>query len=131
MGTENELFERAKQNRGHAYSKYSGFSVGAVVELQDGVIFDGCNVENGSYGLTMCAERSALFAAVFGGAQPNQVAKIAIAGPDGVPCPPCGACRQVMLELAPHAIVSFIDDKLKPQTMSVSDLLPAAYSSPP
>ncbi len=82
--------------REHAYAPYSGFTVGAAVETADGRRFTGANVENASYGLTICAERTAVFAAVLAGAK--RIAAVAVTGPDGVTTPPCGACRQVLAE---------------------------------
>lgn len=105
-----QAFERACQNRRRSYSPYSGYPVGAVVITSDGREFDGCSVENGSFGLTVCAERAALSAAVLAGFSRDsgpQIAQVVIAGPDGASCSPCGACRQWIAELAPHASVSF------------------------
>jgi cytidine deaminase len=87
---------KAAQN---SYSPYSRFPVGAAVIAQDGKIYRGCNVENASFGLTQCAERSALTAAVSAGAQPGTLKTLLIYTPGDVAHPPCGACRQVMHEL--------------------------------
>ena len=95
-----ELIDAARDARQHAHAPYSGYLVGAAVRLPAGNIVSGCNVEISSYGLTMCAERVALFAArAAGGGRPQA---IAVVGPgDGSrPTPPCGACRQVLWDLA-------------------------------
>jgi len=83
----------------HSYSPYSHFPVGAAVISRDGNIYSGCNVENASFGLTQCAERSALTAAIGAGAEPGTLAALLIYTPGDVAHPPCGACRQVMHEL--------------------------------
>ena len=98
------LFEEAKKAREYSYSPYSHFAVGAALLTSDGKIISGCNVENSSFGITNCAERTALFKAVSEGER--SFFAIAIAGakvlPDGTKeeafCPPCGACRQALLE---------------------------------
>jgi cytidine deaminase len=91
-----ELRAAARAARAQAYAPYSHFTVGAAVETADGRRFTGANVENASYGLTVCAERNAVFAAVLAGAA--RIAAVAVSGPDGVTTPPCGACRQVLAE---------------------------------
>jgi cytidine deaminase len=97
-----ELFERARAAAANAYSPYSGVRVGAVIETSDGHLFEGCNVENASYGLTLCAERVALVSMVAGGQR--RVARIAVCviGPEGSDAAPvpCGACLQCLAEFA-------------------------------
>jgi cytidine deaminase len=88
-----------------AYAPYSRFRVGAAVLLQDGRIFAGCNVENASYGLTICAERNAIFAAVAASPRKPAIVAVALVNQRGVPCSPCGACRQVIAEFGPDAVV--------------------------
>ena len=97
--SDEELLAAARDVRLRAYAPYSKFAVGAALLCDDGTIVAGCNVENASYGLTMCAERNALFAAVAGGRR--QFLAIAVAGPEGVATAPCGACRQVLAEFGP------------------------------
>lgn len=98
--TNNELLKLAVEAAGNSYSKYSGFRVGAALLCRDGRVFSGCNIENGSYSLTVCAERVAIFKAVSEGCTDFEA--LAIAGSaDGDfsrPCLPCGACLQVMSE---------------------------------
>jgi cytidine deaminase len=98
--TDEALIDVAKSAREHAYSPFSGFAVGAALLDQQGRLFSGCNVENLSFGLTMCAERVALGAAVSSGSSAFEV--IAIISDSAEPVVPCGACRQVLAEFAPR-----------------------------
>ncbi len=121
-----ELVAAARRARQQAYAPYSNFTVGAAVLCADGRIFGGCNVENASFGATVCAERVALFSAVAGGCR--EVEAIAIAGPGGEPLPPCGICRQVLVELAPGADVIMAGDECT-RTTTVAELMPEAFGS--
>jgi cytidine deaminase len=96
--TDSELISQATVVRQQAYAPYSKFSVGAALLCKDGTVFTGCNVENLSFGLTNCAERTALFSAIAAGQR--QFKKIAIVSDSQEPVSPCGACRQVMAEFA-------------------------------
>jgi cytidine deaminase len=93
------LILAARTARDNAYAPYSRFFVGAAVLARDGRVFAGCNVENASYGLCNCAERTALFAAVAAGCRPGDLTHLAVIGDTEDPISPCGACRQVMVEL--------------------------------
>ena len=97
------LMRAAREALGRAYAPYSGFAVGAALLVDSGEIFRGCNVENISFGLTICAERTAVFTALQAG-KPKFMA-IAIATDASRPSPPCGACRQVLAEFAPNLII--------------------------
>ncbi len=108
-----------------AYCPYSKFPVGAAVLTENGAIFAACNVENASYGLTVCAERNAVFQAVASGHQ--RIRAVAIVTPTDSPTPPCGACRQVISEFGPEAeVFSFAKDG-RALYHTVKELLPEAF----
>jgi cytidine deaminase len=94
-----KLIAEARAARDLAYAPYSRFKVGAALATKDGRVFRGCNVENASYGLCNCAERTAFFSAVAHGYVPGDFAALAVIGETDGPIAPCGACRQVILEL--------------------------------
>lgn len=122
----NELIELAKQARLAAVAPYSNFKVGAVVLTKSGKVYTGCNIENTSYGLTMCAERVALFKALSEGER--EFLQIVIVGDTKRETYPCGACRQIMSEFAPHAEVICANVGGKAQSYRMSDLLPHAFN---
>ncbi len=123
-------YELALKARENAYAPYSNYKVGACLVLKDGNYIIGSNVENASFGLTNCAERSALFAAVSQGYQKEDFNEIVIATINDVPGSPCGACRQVISELMDlNAKVTLINPKLTNTiSLRVKDLLPYAFS---
>ncbi len=94
-----KLIEEARLARLQAYTPYSNFQVGAALQCKDGRVFHGCNVENASYGLCNCAERTAFFSAIAHGYKPGDFSALAVVGDTEGPIAPCGACRQVILEL--------------------------------
>jgi cytidine deaminase len=118
------LLAAAVAARAGSYSPYSHFPVGAALLGTDGRVWTGANVENASYGLSMCAERTAIFNAVANGA--HAFAAVAVAGPDGMTTLPCGACRQVLWEFAPGLTVVYADDGALTQT-PLAALLPKAF----
>ncbi len=104
MPSVDALFEAARAIQAKAYAPYSRFKVGAAIVTPSGQVFTGCNVENASYGLTNCAERTAVFKAVSEGRTAFRA--IAVVGPqDDLLCAPCGACRQVMYEFGPETVL--------------------------
>ena len=123
--TDEALIEIAKQYRAHSYSPYSHFPVGAAVLTASGKVYGGCNIENSSYPLGNCAERTAIFKAVSEGER--DLAAIAIVADTPGPCSPCGACRQVMAEFR---IPKVIMANLKGEWCAVTldQLLPYAFS---
>jgi cytidine deaminase len=122
-----DLEARARSASEHAYCRYSHFQVGAAVLSDGGEIFSGCNVENSSYGLTMCAERVALLKMVSEGSQ--RVNAIVIYTPTDEPTAPCGACRQVINEFGPEALVVSVCDGADALRLNLRDLLPKAFEA--
>jgi cytidine deaminase len=122
-----QLIEAAITARQRAYAPYSKFPVGAALLTPDGQIFTGCNVENASYGLTICAERAAVFSAISAGRQRFELLAVATAGGSS----PCGACRQVLVEFSPALPIILVDvDRPGEITEStIQELLPAAFRS--
>ncbi len=119
------LLVAARGASAKAYAPYSRFHVGAAVLADDGRIFTAANIENASYGLTSCAERNAVFAAVFAGVR--NIVAVAIHTPTDTPVSPCGACRQVIYEFGPDAIVASCCDGAGERTWSIDALLPGAF----
>lgn len=125
----NDLLEVARKAAERAHAPYSHFPVGAALEADDGRIYSGCNIESASYGLTMCAERVAIFTALAAGARPIRLAVTCLKGDPSEPTSltPCGACRQVMLDhMDPDAMVT-IDGVGE---LTVEELLPKGFRLP-
>jgi len=120
-----KLIEKAKEARLKAYAPYSKFIVGSAVMTDDGFIFTGCNVENISFGLSICAERVAIFKAISAGYQKFKA--IAIVGDTRGPCVPCGACRQVMIEFSPEMDVIMTNLQNEITIQKAKELLPNAF----
>ena len=117
-----KLAEIARNVRDRAHAPYSHFQVGAALESERGKVFSGCNVENISYGLTICAERNAVFAAVASGARSFR--RIVIVADSKEPVTPCGACRQVLSEFSEDMEVISVNLEGKEFRASLSELLP-------
>jgi len=126
---QNELVEAARHAFENAYAPYSNFRVGAAILLETGEIFLGCNVENVSYGLTNCAERTAIFSAVSAlGSKRVQIRAVAVVNDRNVACSPCGACRQVISEFGPKAEIFYLGpDGI--QRSAMDELLPNCFTS--
>lgn len=121
------LLDTARKALKRAYARYSNFRVGAAILTEQGEVFSGCNVENASYGLTICAERSAIFTAVQAISETKlAIRAVAVVNGDEVPCSPCGACRQVISEFGENAIVIF-KGLQSYQEMPITDLLPESF----
>jgi cytidine deaminase len=117
----------AKTAAGRAYAPYSKFHVGAAILTSSGKIFSGCNVENASYGLTNCAERTAIFNAVAAGEKRLRLQCVVVYTPTKSACAPCGACRQVIHEFGPRArVISFCAGR-EQIDVSIGALLPGAF----
>jgi cytidine deaminase len=122
---DHNLFEAAKDAFDRAYAPYSGFQVGAALLGVDGKIYAGCNVENASYGLSRCAEQTAILKMVSEGTRAFSKAVVyTLASP---PSSPCGACRQIMFEFGANAEVVMVNDKDETRVFTVSELLPAGF----
>lgn len=124
MTDDKTLLAAAVAARAGSYSPYSKFPVGAALLDRDGRVWTGANIENASYGLSMCAERNAVFAAVAAGARAFDA--VAVTGPDGMTTMPCGACRQVLWEFGPAMRVVFADGGVL-TSVPLAELLPAAF----
>ncbi len=121
------LLDAARKALQRAYARYSNFRVGAAILTEQGEVFSGCNVENASYGLTICAERSAIFTAVHATAGAKLVIRaVAVVNGNEVPCSPCGACRQVISEFGENASVIFKGQHSYLE-MPITDLLPETF----
>ena len=125
------LREAAAEAATRAYAPYSRFYVGAALLLDDGSVVTGCNVENMSYGLSICAERNALFRAISEGGSGRRIRAIAVANRNGAASPPCGACRQVMSEfVTPDAVVCFPGEQGQ-ETRPFAELFPFGFALEP
>jgi cytidine deaminase len=122
-----ELVKLAIDAREKAYVPYSKFKVGAAIEMEDGTVFTGCNIENASYGATNCAERTAIFKAVSEGH--SIIKKIAIVGDMATYTAPCGICRQVIAEFAAKDIeIILIKNEDEYQVKTLEEILPGAFT---
>ncbi len=124
--TDKELLKIADKAMESAYAPYSGFKVGAALLCTDGTVFTGCNVENGSYGASNCAERTAVFKAVSEGYR--DFTAIAIVSSGGGETYPCGICRQVLGEFAPHIRIVLRNNSGEPVSYRFEDIMPKFFS---
>lgn len=122
----NKLIVKAKEAREKAYNPYSNFAVGAALLTEDNKIFTGCNIENVSYGLTVCAERTAIFNAVTAGY--TEFKALAVVADTPQPISPCGACRQVLAEFADNIKVIMLNMSGDEKILKSGDLLPLAFN---
>jgi len=120
-----DLLLAAQQALRNAHAPYSGFRVGAAIRTSSGRIFAGCNVENASYPVSLCAERGALAALVASGEREILEVLIVTEGP--TPCPPCGMCRQALWEFGPEAMVHMVAQDGRSRTLALRTLLPEAF----
>jgi cytidine deaminase len=121
-----KLLRSAKKVMKNAHAPYSKFRVGAAILLSNGKVFSGCNVENASYGMTNCAERTAIFSAVAQLGPKIEIRAVSVVNDQGVPCSPCGACRQVIYEFGPDATIFFQGAK-GPRRAHITELLPEGF----
>ena len=125
MAGSDPLVAAARAARRRAIAPFSGFRVGAALETADGTVVTGCNIENASYGLTMCAERVAMFAALAGGHR--RFRRIAVVADTAAPTPPCGPCRQILWEFGGDLDVVLANLRRTTATYRLSDLLPLPF----
>jgi cytidine deaminase len=123
---EEKMLAAARAAFKNAYAPYSNFRVGSAILTECGAIYSGCNVENASYGMTSCAERNAIFAAVAAEGPGMRIKAVAVATERDGPCAPCGACRQVIYEFGPEALVLFRGQSGTEQ-MAITKLLPEGF----
>ena len=123
--SDSNLVSAARQARRRAVAPYSRFKVGAALEAADGTIITGCNVENATYGLTMCAERVAMFKALSDGHR--RFRRIAVVAATAAPTPPCGACRQILWELGGDLEIVLANLRRETGRCRLSDLLPLPF----
>ncbi len=128
--TRERLLRAARKVMKNAYAPFSHFRVGAAILTSKGRVFAGCNVENSSYGMTNCAERTAIFSAIAKDGPELEIQAVAVVaspnGDHGVPCSPCGACRQVIYEFGPRAVIFYQGEKGPKQSL-ITDLLPEGF----
>jgi cytidine deaminase len=126
------LIRAARDARESAYAPYSKFRVGAALLTKDARVFSGCNVENASYGLSNCAERTAFYSAIAAGYRPGDFTHLVVIGDTDEPVSPCGACRQVMMELGgAQLIVVQANLQGAHTTATAATLLPGAFALDP
>lgn len=126
MQNNKQLLEMAAEVAQNAYVPYSKFKVGACVLYEDGNLYKGCNVENASYGLSLCAERNAISSAVALG-QKGKIKAIAIFSPNTTMCTPCGACRQWIAEFSKDANIILEGKDKEPVSYTIAELLPHSF----
>jgi len=122
-----ELLAAALAARQHAHAPYSHFQVGAALEDSTGRIHTGCNIENATFGLTLCAERLAVFKAMSEGAR--EFRRIAVAADTDTLTPPCGACRQILWEFCGDLEITLVNPRGRSETMRMKDLFPRAFDA--
>ena len=125
MAGSDRLAAAARAAREHAVADFSGFKVGAALETDTGEIITGCNVENASYGLTICAERVAIFKALSEGKRAFR--RIVVVADTADPTPPCGACRQIIWEFCGDIEVTLANMQKVTKTLQMKDLLPLPF----
>jgi cytidine deaminase len=124
---DSDLIAAARRAREHAHARFSNFKVGAALETADGQVITGCNIENATYGLTMCAERVAMFKAISDGHRTFR--RIAIVADTDAPTPPCGACRQILWEFGGDLEVILGNTRRVTAQFRLSELLPHPFDA--
>ncbi len=126
---QDRLLREAEKASERAYAPFSKFFVGCAILTSDGKTYVGCNVENSSYGLTNCAERTAIFTAIADKTDGRKLdlKAVAVVNRDGLSCAPCGACRQVIFEFGPNAVVIYREEDGEPVQTPIAELLPVGF----
>lgn len=127
MPSTDTLIQTALRAREYAHAPFSNFKVGAAIEDEKGRVFTGCNVENATYGLTICAERVAVFKAVSEGAA--RMKRVVVVADTDKLTPPCGACRQILWEFCGDAQLTLANLAGKQETMSISEIFPRPFDA--
>jgi cytidine deaminase len=127
MATDETLIDAARRAREHAHAAFSQFKVGAALETADGQIITGCNIENATYGLTICAERVAMFKALSEGHR--AFTRVAVVADTDAPTPPCGACRQILWEFGGDLQVLLANLTESKGRLQLKDLLPMPFDA--
>jgi len=127
MHSDQELIDAAKAARQNSYAPFSDFRVGAAIEMEDGTIISGCNVESASYGLTVCAERVAIWKAISDGK--HNIKHVAVVADTEELTPPCGVCRQIIWEFGGNVPVILANLNGKRETVEMKELLPRAFDT--
>ena len=127
MHSDQELIDAAKAARENSYAPFSDFRVGAAIEMEDGTIISGCNVESASYGLTVCAERVAIWKAISDGK--HKIKHLAVVADTEELTPPCGVCRQIIWEFGGNVPVILANLNGKRETVEMKELLPRAFDT--
>jgi cytidine deaminase len=122
-----DLVAAARRAREHAHARFSNFRVGAALETEDGAVVTGCNIENATYGLTICAERVAMFKALSEGYR--AFTRIAVVADTEAPTPPCGACRQILWEFGGDLEIILANEQRIHSRHRLSDLLPLPFDA--
>jgi cytidine deaminase len=120
-----QLLALARSAAERAYAPYSNFRVGAALQTAEGTVITGCNVENASYGLAICAERNAVAAMVAASPGDRSVSRVAVVSPDASPCFPCGACRQVLREFGCSEVI--VEEAGRMRSYRFEELLPHSF----
>ena len=121
------LVRAAREVRERAHAPFSGFKVGAAIEDENGRVFTGCNVENATYGLTVCAERAAVLKAISEGA--GKLKRVAVVADTDTLTPPCGACRQILWEFCGDVELMLVNPRGKTESLRLKDLFPRPFDA--
>jgi cytidine deaminase len=127
LATNDRLVEAAFDTRERAHAPYSRFKVGAAVQDEQGRVFTGCNIENATYGLTICAERVAVFKAISEGA--SKLKRVAVVADTGILTPPCGACRQILWEFCGDVELTMANLEGKVETVRLREIFPRPFDA--